>query len=155
MSGMTASGRFLLCERTGALGDPEQPTTCPVHGQGATCLKLYTPAERLTDPRELGGSITGPGGPHDHGMFVVDSRRAILMDALEVVKVDDSQQRDVVAVLGSGRINRSDDRARVMFLGDLDMLASFITEAHGLAARMGRQQELHRLCQRRWEAMPQ
>lgn len=151
---MEERGRFLLCSRTGALGSDDEPRTCPVHGEGASCMRVFIPAPQLTDPRELGGSVAGPGGPMDEGAFIIDSRRAILMDSLEVVKVDDSSGMDALAMLAGGRINRSEDTARVMFLGDLDMLAAFITEAHGLAERMGRQDELHGLCRARWERMP-
>jgi hypothetical protein len=108
-----------------------------------------------TDPRDLGGDIADLGGPHDHGQVVIDTRRAILMDRLEVAKVDNpSDGRELVAVLIGGKINQSPDRAKVMLLGDLDMLASFITEAHGLARRMGTGAELERLCVERWERMP-
>lgn len=109
----------------------------------------------FTDPRDLGGDVSGPGGPFDKGGVVIDSRRAILQDYLEVVKVDNpSDGREVVGVMVAGRINRSTDRARILVLGDLDMAAAFIAELHGLAERMGRQEELHHLCRRRWEAMP-
>jgi hypothetical protein len=109
----------------------------------------------ITDPRDLGGDIAGPGGPHDHGQVVIDTRRAILMDGLEVAKVDNpSDGRELVAVLIEGKINQSPDRAKVMVLGNLDMLASFITEAHGLARRMRASAELTRLCVERWERMP-
>lgn len=108
-----------------------------------------------TDPRILGGEIAGPGGPHDHGQSVVDTSRAMLMDALNVVKLDNpSDGREMVAMLIEGRINQSADRAKVMVLGDLDMLAAFITEAHGLANRMGRGDELFGLCEARWTQMP-
>jgi hypothetical protein len=145
--------RFLLCAETGARATQPHGGECPVHG-GDACLRVFVPAPDLTDPRELGGDIAGPGGPYDHGAFVIDSRRAILMDALDVVKVDHQSNADALALLVQGRINKSTDRARVMVLGDLDLAAAFITQLHGLAHRMGRQDELHRLCAERWERMP-
>lgn len=108
-----------------------------------------------TDPRDLGGDVAGPGGPHDVGQVVIDTRRAIIMDGLTAVKVDNpSDGREFVALLIEGKINQSPDRAKVMLLGDLDMLASLITEAHGLARRMGAADELMELCRERWMAMP-
>lgn len=110
----------------------------------------------MTDPRDLGGDIVGPGGPFGEGDVVLDTSKAVLMDSLNVAKVDNpSDGREVVAMLIGGRINQSPDRASVMVLGNLDMLASFITEAHGLAERMGQQEELFRLCDARWADMPQ
>src|SRR4051812_32163144 len=68
-----------------------------------------------TDPRELGGEVSGPGGPFDEGQVIVDTSRAILQDHLEVVKIDNpSDGREIVALLISGRINRSTDRADVL-----------------------------------------
>jgi hypothetical protein len=109
-----------------------------------------------TDPRKLGGDIAGPGGPFDEHGVVVDTRRAILMDTLGIVKLDnpDDEGELVVGVLIEGKINQSDDRASVLVLGDLDMLAAFITEAHDLANRMGRGDELFDLCEARWMKMP-
>jgi hypothetical protein len=108
-----------------------------------------------SDPRDLTGDIAGPGGPYDEGQVVIDTTNAVLMDSLDVARVDNrSDGRSMVALLIGGRLNRSEDRARVLFLGDLDMLAALITEAHGLAKRMGRHRELLRLCDARWEEQP-
>jgi hypothetical protein len=146
-----ADGSVIL-EAPTCAGSPALGTT---HGRrqmrAVTALIEAAPI----DPRELGGAVSGPGGPFDEGQVIVDTSRAILQDHLEVVKIDNpSDGREIVAVLISGRINRSIERADVMVMGDLDMLAAFITQAHGLAERMGRQDELHDLCRRRWAEMP-
>jgi hypothetical protein len=156
------------------MNDPERLGLCPNVAEGeayrvqrldelgqrcAHCGSVLLPYERAvaetTDPHELGGAISGPGGPHDRNSVVVDTRRAILMDELGVVELDNaSDGRQLVAVLVEGRVNQgtADDRAAVMVLGDLDMLAAFITESYALASRMGhgRAEELELLCDARW-----
>lgn len=108
-----------------------------------------------TDPRDLGGDISGPGGPHDKGGVVVDARRALIVDYQEVVQIDNpSDGRQAVGLLLKGRINQSPDRASVLCLGTLDFSAALITECFGLAQRMGQLDELERLCDERWKAMP-
>ena len=116
------------------------------------------PFEDETDPRKLGGSFSGGEDPFGEGNVLIDARHAILADHLDVCKIDPEQgargHEGVYAVLVSGRINQSQDRARVMFFGDLDWLASLITEAHGVAERDGRLSALGELCAKRWESMP-
>ena len=109
----------------------------------------------FTDPRDLGGEISGPGGPYDHGAIIIDTSKALLVDHHEIVKLDNpSDGREIIAWLIDGRINQSPDRAKVMFLGDTDFAAAIVTEIHGLMKRMGRLAEFNRLCEERWEEMP-
>lgn len=108
-----------------------------------------------SDPRDLGGGISGPGGPFDYGGVVVDSRRSVLMEHVNVAQVDNpSDGRTFWAMALEGRINRSPDRAEVLYLFDVDGAAAIITELHGLAARAGRADELNEACKRRWDEMP-
>lgn len=88
-----------------------------------------------TDPRSLKGSIAGPGGPKDRNGVVLDATRAVLLDRVDVCAVE-TTQGDAIACLLAGRINRSRDRAEVLFLFDLDGAAAIVTELLGLAARM-------------------
>lgn len=87
-----------------------------------------------SDPRKLGGKIIGPGGPHDIGGVILDTRNAIILEHTEVSTLDSSNQ-SVIAMVLSGRINRTQDRAEVMFLFGSDGLAAIVTE---LMALMGR-----------------
>lgn len=93
-----------------------------------------------TDPRSLKGAIAGPGGPHDRHSVVLDTTHAVLLDHVEVCKVEPSRdgvrQEPVVAMLLSGRVNRSPDRAEVLFLFDIDGAAGIVTELLALAGRM-------------------
>lgn len=90
------------------------------------------------DPRKLGGGIVGPGGPHDVGGVIVDTRNAILLDDLMVSTVDDvGSGRAAIAMQLSGRINRSPDRAKVLYLFGTDGAAGLITELLALMGRAG------------------
>jgi hypothetical protein len=138
-----------------ALVDPEGwdgglKVTCPVCAAPVRVLDR----EVRIDPREMGGDIAGPGGPFDQGGVVVDTRHAILVDRLDVARIDDWNNADAYALLVEGRINRSTDRAKVMLTGDLDCLASFVTEIHGVAQRAHKTGEFMARCERRWKEMP-
>lgn len=87
-----------------------------------------------TDPRAVGGAITGPSSN-----VVIDSRRAVLMDHVYVARVETPDQGIVMALQLSGRINKSTDtdRAQILFLFDGDGGASIVAELLGLAGRMG------------------
>lgn len=91
---------------------------------------------RTTDPRELGGSITTahPGA----GGAMVDTRRALLVEDLEICSIDSPGTGAVmIAMLFSGRINQSDDHAAVLNIIGPDGAAAIVSEVLGLASRMG------------------
>lgn len=90
----------------------------------------------MTDPRKIPGSIAGPGGPFDEGGVVIDTRNGILVDAVNVAKID-GHPDNAVAVVIAGRINKSTDRAEVLVLADADGLAAVVSEIIGVAARAG------------------
>ena len=93
-----------------------------------------------TDPRTLGGSIAGPGGPRDRNAFVIDATHGVLLDGLEVVVVEPQRggvkQPVCLAMLLSGRVNHTTDRADVLFMFDIDGAAAIVTELVALGARM-------------------
>jgi hypothetical protein len=108
----------------------------------------------MTDPRDLGGDIAGPGGPHDFGGVVLDASKALIVDYQEVCKIDEGARgRLGFAVLVSGRINQSEDRAKVMLFESLDGLAALVTEIHAVAERAGVGVELYKLCGERWQKL--
>jgi hypothetical protein len=111
----------------------------------------------VTDPRDLGGTFSGGDDPFGQGDVLIDARHAILAEHLDVCKVDrerGARGQDAYAVIVSGRINQTQDRARVMFFGDLDWLAALVTEIHGVIERSGVHDEFLALCDARWKAMP-
>jgi hypothetical protein len=109
----------------------------------------------IDDPRELGGSIGGPGGPFDEGGVVIDATKAILVDHQTVSQVDKGvRDQMAVALLAEGRINQSEDRASVVLLLSMDGLAALVTEIHGITERAGYHAEFKRICNERWKEMP-
>ncbi len=109
----------------------------------------------IDDPRDLGGSISGPGGPYDDDQTIVDATRALIVSALTAARITEGAgEIPSFALLFEGHVNRTEDEAQVVLLGDLDMLATIITEAWGVAHRSGLRDELQKLCDGRWEVMP-
>lgn len=89
-----------------------------------------------TDPRRAGGGIAGPGGPHEHSTVVLDTRRAVLMETVNVAQIDNpSDGRRFVGLELGGRINQSSERANILYLFDADGAAALVTQLVGLAAR--------------------
>lgn len=90
-------------------------------------------------PRDLSGDIAGPGGPHDRNAVVVDASEAVLLDYSEVTIVEtfrNGQGGDkALGLLLKGRVNKSDDRASVLFLLNADGAAAIATEIIGIAGR--------------------
>jgi hypothetical protein len=91
-----------------------------------------------TDPRNLRGDMAGPGGPHDLGGVVLDARRALLLETIDVSTVELRSGRSGpsgLAMLLGGRINRSQDRAQLLFLFGTDGAAAIITQLIALIGR--------------------
>lgn len=111
----------------------------------------------IDDPRELGGDIAGPGGPFDSGGVVLDASKAILVDYQEICKVDEGFRGQLgFALLVEGRINQTEDRAKVMLFESLDGLAALVTEINAVTQRASPliHEEFRRLCDERWKEMP-
>lgn len=89
------------------------------------------------DPRKTGGDIAGPGGPHDRNSVIVDTTNAVILDATTVTEVETLTGTPALAMLLEGRIARTRDRARNLYLMDEDGAAALVTELIALAHRMG------------------
>lgn len=94
-----------------------------------------------SDPRVAGGGITDVAAdPFAHGSVIVDTRNAVLMDAVEVSTIDTQvagrSAGSALALVLSGRINKSQDRARILFLFGADGAAAIVTELLALGQRM-------------------
>ena len=89
------------------------------------------------DPRKSGGNIAGPGSPHDHNAVIVDTTNAVLLDASDVSLVETSDGSVALAMLLEGRINKTTDRARNLYLMNEDGAAALVTELIALAHRIG------------------
>jgi hypothetical protein len=96
-----------------------------------------------TDPRRAGGTIAGPGGPHERNGVVIDTTDSILMDSCTVAMVEPYRDGRLIDtkpwwVLNlAGRINKRDERADIAYLFDMDGAAAIITELLALASRQG------------------
>jgi hypothetical protein len=90
------------------------------------------------DPRQLPGSIAGPGGPHDRHSVVLDTTHGVLLDAVDVaVGHNVSDGRDFLTMVLGGRVNRSQDRASVLYMLDADGAAAIVSELEAVMRRAG------------------
>jgi hypothetical protein len=89
------------------------------------------------DPRKTGGDIAGPGGPHDRNAVVLDTAKAVLLDHSDVCLMETAGGSVVLAMLLEGRINKTADRARNLYLMNEDGAAALVTELIALAHRIG------------------
>lgn len=89
------------------------------------------------DPRKSGGDIAGPGGPHDRNSVIIDTTDAVLLDGSDVCLVETSNGTPVLALLLEGRINKTTDRARNLYLLNEDGAAVLVSELLAVAHRIG------------------
>lgn len=92
----------------------------------------------MSDPRELGGDIVGPGGPYERSGVVVDTTNAVLTDG-QTVSIVETHRGDelngAIALLLEGRINKTSDRVKVLFLLNEDGAAALVAEMTHMAIR--------------------
>lgn len=99
--------------------------------------KMTKPVETVTDPRRLGGDITGPRGPHEKGGAIIDTINAVILDYCEVAigeKPNDGTG-DAITLLMAGRINGSRDQARILYVMNEDGAAALVTQIEALVRR--------------------
>jgi hypothetical protein len=89
------------------------------------------------DPRKTGGDIAGPGGPHDRNSVILNVDNAVLLDASDVCLMETGTGDIVLAMLLEGRINKTTERARNLYLLNEDGAAALVTELIALAHRIG------------------
>lgn len=94
-----------------------------------------------SDPRTLGGDMSGPDGSRDRGAVVLDTTDCVLMDHVDVCAVDrvrgSVNDGPAMFMTLDGRINNRTERARVGYLFGPDGAAAIITELLALADRFG------------------
>jgi hypothetical protein len=89
------------------------------------------------DPRKSGGDIAGPGGPHDRNAVILDTTDAVLLDSSNVCLMETTGGSVVLAMLLEGRINKTPERARNLYLLNEDGAAALVSELIALAHRIG------------------
>jgi hypothetical protein len=112
-----------------------------------------------SDPRRLGGSISGPGGPYDEHAVVIDTRNAVILEAAEVAIVGAVRdgvldEKPITALVLRGRINKTTERVQALYLLNEDGAAGIITELVGVASRAGWGDEFLERVKARMDAMP-
>lgn len=119
---------------------------------------MSTRRKRTTgDPRKAGGTIAGPGGPHDRAGIILDTSRAVLLDGVHVAQVDATRDGEptepLLGMLLSGRINQTPDLTSILYLLDVDGAAAISTEILALMGRAGLYEEYARKMGERWAAL--
>jgi hypothetical protein len=114
---------------------------------------------RATNPRKPGGGIAGPGGPYDENAVVVDTERAVILEAVEVAVVGGVRHgvldpKPITALVLRGRINKTTERVQMLFLLNEDGAAGIVTELVGVASRAGWGKEFLDRVTARMEEMP-
>jgi hypothetical protein len=89
------------------------------------------------DPRKSGGDIAGPGGPRDRNAVILDTTDAVLLDSSDVCLMETTGGSVVLAMLLEGRINKTPERARNLYLMNEDGAAALVSELIALAHRIG------------------
>jgi len=117
-----------------------------------------------SDPRGGRGDIAGPGGPYDRDAVVVDTTNAVILDysTVSIVEVARRGEPDetAVALMLEGRINKTADRTRVLYVMNGDGAAAIVTELLGIAKRAERggdgklAAEFRQRLGDRWDEMP-
>lgn len=114
----------------------------------------------IRDPRRAGGKIVAPDLDSGRGDAVLDTRQAVLKDETTVAMANlkfGEENRHVIGLELGGRINKSTDRAQILFLFDPDGAAAIITELVGICQRAGGDvwDELNAAIGRRMGALPE
>lgn len=118
----------------------KKPSARPGGGLPAALARLAQPSG-VADPRGLGGSIAGPGGPRDQGMVVLDMTDAVLLESVTVATVDTVRggamgEQAMFMTLG-GRVNKTTRQVTVGFVFGPDGAAGVVTELLAMADRFG------------------
>lgn len=96
--------------------------------------------DRGDDPRRPGGDISGPGGPYDRDSVIIDARNAVLLDewvASAILEGAAEGDPPAVALMMEGRINRQDERTKIVYLMPATSAGALAAELVALAARAG------------------
>lgn len=112
-----------------------------------------------SDPRTVGGAISGPGGAYDEDAVVLDITNAVVLEACEVaimgaVRKGVLDPKPISALVLRGRINKTETRVQILFLMNEDGAAGIVTQLVGLSARAGWGPEFLERVQERMASMP-
>lgn len=95
-----------------------------------------------SDPRKLGGDIVGPGGPYDRDSVLIDVTNSVLLQSVTTSlvglgRLGDENMEEAIAILMEGKVNKSSDYAKVLFVTNVEGSAQLIANLFSLASRGG------------------
>lgn len=139
--------------------DAIEPEQVPAAPRAAAARLRELLAGDAAELHHLGGSIAGPGGPYSEGDVVIDTSRAVILDAAEVAIVGGVRDgvldpKPITALVLRGRVNKSTRRAEVLYLLNEDGSAGIVTELVAVAARAGWGREYSDVVLDRLQRMP-
>jgi hypothetical protein len=124
----------------------------------------HIPNLHSSDPRGKHGDIAGPGGPYDPHAVVVDTTNAVILSYSTVSLVGVARRGEpdetAVALMLEGRVNKTPDETRVLYVMNGDGVAALVTQLLGIAKRDERvgdghlAAELRQRLGERWDEMP-
>lgn len=129
--------------QAGALVGPKPTGKCSECGETSDvndwAVGHWRESVRSTDTAEIPGDIVGStDDPFADDSVIVDTRRAVLLAATDVcLTTNPSDGLEFCALLMSGRVNRSTDQSRVVYLTGPDGMAALVSQLVGLAQRRG------------------
>lgn len=92
-----------------------------------------------TDPRAAGGDLTSVGPGKNQTIF--NTERAVLLASVDVALVETYTEGEsagpALAMMLQGRINKTLDQARILYLLNEDGAAAIVSELVALASRIG------------------
>lgn len=95
-------------------------------------------AEVADEPHSGGGMVDVAGDPYARGGVVLDARKAVLMDTIDVCLVDTKQdEKPVMMLVIDGRVNYQNRRTSQAYLFGADGAAGLVTQLAALASRAG------------------
>lgn len=100
----------------------------------------WSPTVETSDSTELGGDVVGgeDADPYERNTVVLDTRRSVLLDHTDVAMMENgSDGRRFATALLQGRVNRSKQRSKVLYLFGADGCAALVAELSSLAVREG------------------
>ncbi len=95
--------------------------------------------EENTDPRRPGGDIL-EGSQRDNKAVTLDMTDGVLLDKVDIALVEPEIGGELtgylnVAMTLGGRINKTEERSKILYLFDADVAAEILTELIALASR--------------------
>lgn len=96
-----------------------------------------------SNPSVGGELVDVVGNPNERGGVIFDMRGAVLLQHIDVAIVDEVSKgrpipdNPVLTMMLEGRVNKTQDRAKTLYIFDVDGAAAIVSELTELASRIG------------------